>query len=336
MNNALPPHLLTPDAGELGVDDAQADAQDSAQDKKHAFEMNKLSKRLHRQVGQAIVDFNMIEPGDKVMVCMSGGKDSYGMLDILMNLQRRAPVPFELVAVNLDQKQPGFPEDVLPAYLTKVGVPFRIEEQDTYSVVKKVIPEGKTTCSLCSRLRRGILYRVATELGCTKIALGHHRDDILQTLFMNMFFGSTLKGMPPKLVTDNGEHVVIRPMAYCAEKDLAAYAEHKAFPIIPCNLCGSQDGLQRQQMREMINEWDRKFPGRVNNLFTALSSVVPSHLMDRKLYPFTTIKSTGAPVKDGDIAFDEDEACGPVAQAGDVPGIQRIDLSSITIRQKEA
>ncbi len=306
MNDAVSPQILDTPADLPAALPADA----HAQDKKLAFEKNKLSKRLHRQVGQAVTDFNMIEPGDKVMVCMSGGKDSYAMLDILMNLQKRAPVSFEIVAVNLDQKQPGFPEHVLPEYLTKVGVPFRIEEQDTYSVVKRVIPEGKTTCSLCSRLRRGILYRVATELGCTKIALGHHRDDMLQTLFMNMFFGSTLKGMPPKLVTDNGEHVVIRPMAYCAEKDLATYAEHREFPIIPCNLCGSQDGLQRQHMREMINEWDRKFPGRVDNMFTALSNVVPSHLMDRKLYPFTTIQSTGSPVAGGDIAFDEDDGCG--------------------------
>lgn len=321
MNDAVlsesRPELLTP------ADDARAL---EAKAKKHAFEMQKLSKRLHRQVGQAITDFNMIEGGDKVMVCMSGGKDSYAMLDVLMNLQRRAPVPFELVAVNLDQKQPGFPEHVLPEYLTRVGVPFRIEEQDTYSVVKKIIPEGKTTCSLCSRLRRGILYRVATELKCTKIALGHHRDDMLQTLFMNMFFGSKLKGMPPKLVTDNGEHVVIRPMAYCAEKDLATYAEHREFPIIPCNLCGSQEGLQRQQMREMINEWDRKFPGRVDNMFTALANIVPSHLMDRNFYPFTTIKATGAPVAGGDIAFDEDEGCGPVGEA---------KISIVSIRQHE-
>ena len=212
MNDAVPPHVLSqPAKAPLTEADAMAKA------KRHAFEMNKLSKRLHREVGQAIADFNMIEEGDKVMVCMSGGKDSYAMLDILMNLQRRAPIQFELVAVNLDQKQPGFPEHVLPEYLTKVGVPYRIEEQDTYSVVKKVIPEGKTTCSLCSRLRRGILYRVAKELGCTKIALGHHRDDILETLFMNMFFNSRLKGMPAKMVTDNGEHTVIRPMAYCRE-----------------------------------------------------------------------------------------------------------------------
>lgn len=306
---------------------------DEARARKHAHEMNKLSKRLHREVGQAIADFNMIEDGDKVMVCMSGGKDSYGMLDILMNLQKRAPIRFEIVAVNLDQKQPGFPEHVLPEYLTQVGVPFRIEEQDTYSVVKRVVPEGKTTCSLCSRLRRGILYRVAKELGCTKIALGHHRDDILQTLFMNMFFGSRLKGMPPKLVTDNGEHVVIRPMAYCREKDLAAYAEHRQFPIIPCNLCGSQDGLQRQQMREMINDWDERFPGRVDNMFTSLSNIVTSHMMDRKLYPFETIRATGAPVQGGDIAFDEDgdEGCGDTAQkpSGEVS----VSLASLKIRQ---
>ncbi|MDE2594609.1 MAG: tRNA 2-thiocytidine(32) synthetase TtcA, partial [Burkholderiales bacterium] len=262
-----------------------------------------------------------------------GGKDSYGMLDILMNLQKRAPIKFEIVAVNLDQKQPGFPEHVLPEYLTQVGVPFRIEEQDTYSVVKKVIPEGKTTCSLCSRLRRGILYRVATELGATKIALGHHRDDILQTMFMNMFFGSTLKGMPPKLVTDNGEHVVIRPMAYCREQDLATYAEHREFPIIPCNLCGSQEGLQRQQMREMINEWDRKFPGRVDNMFTALSNIIPSHLMDRKLYPFETIKATGKPMVGGDIAFDEDEGCGSPTDG--LPAEVAVPLSVISIRKAE-
>ncbi|HYR26030.1 MAG TPA: tRNA 2-thiocytidine(32) synthetase TtcA [Aquabacterium sp.] len=313
--------------------EAAAEAAETARLKKEAFERNKLSKRLHREVGQAIADFNMIEDGDKVMVCMSGGKDSYAMLDILMNLQKRAPIRFEIVAVNLDQKQPGFPEHVLPEYLTKVGVPFRIEEQDTYSVVKRVVPEGKTTCSLCSRLRRGILYRVATELGCTKIALGHHRDDILQTMFMNMFFGSKLKGMPPKLVTDNGEHVVIRPMAYCREQDLARYAEHREFPIIPCNLCGSQEGLQRQQMREMINEWDAKYPGRVDNMFTALSNIVPSHLMDRKLYPFETIRATGKPMPGGDIAFDEDEGCGDPADG--LPAVTAVPLTQIPIRKAE-
>jgi tRNA 2-thiocytidine biosynthesis protein TtcA len=316
------------------VQQSAQEAEEAARARKHAHEMNKLRKRLHREVGQAIADFNMIEDGDKVMVCMSGGKDSYSMLDILMNLQRRAPIRFEIVAVNLDQKQPGFPEHVLPEYLTKVGVPFRIEEQDTYSVVKRVVPEGKTTCSLCSRLRRGILYRVAKELGCTKIALGHHRDDILQTMFMNMFFGSRLKGMPPKLVTDNGEHVVIRPMAYCREQDLEKYAQHREFPIIPCNLCGSQDGLQRQQMREMINEWDRKFPGRVDNMFTALSNVVPSHLMDRKLYPFETIKATGRPEAGGDIAFDEDEGCGDTPDGG-LPAEASVSIKSIPIRSKE-
>ena len=276
---------------------------------KAEFEINKLSKRLHRLAGQAIADFNMIEEGDKVMVCMSGGKDSYGMLDILLNLQQRAPIRFELVAVNLDQKQPGFPEHVLPEYLTARGVPFHIENQDTYSIVKRVIPEGKTTCGLCSRLRRGILYRVAGELGCTKIALGHHRDDILQTLFMNMFFGSKLKGMPAKLVSDDGRNIVIRPLAYVPETDLERWAEHRKFPIIPCTLCGSQDNLQRVQIKQMLRDWDKRFPGRVDNLFTALGNVVPSHLMDRNLYPFATIKASGVADPLGDRAFDEDEGC---------------------------
>lgn len=280
---------------------------------KAAFEANKLSKRLHRQVGQAIADFSLIEPGDKVMVCVSGGKDSFALLDILMNLQRRAPVHFELVAVNLDQKQPGFPADVLPTYLSRVGVPFHIETQDTYSVVKKVIPEGKTMCSLCSRLRRGILYRVARELGATKIALGHHRDDMLQTLLLNMFFGAKLKGMPPKLVSDNGEHVVIRPLAYVAESDLEAWATHRAFPIIPCTLCGSQEGLQRQQMKTMLNDWERQYPGRVENMFKALAHVVPSHLMDRGLHDFASIRATGVPDPQGDRAFDDEALCAPPA-----------------------
>jgi len=234
------------------------------------------------------------------------------------------------VAVNLDQKQPGFPEHVLPEYLTKAGVPYRIEEQDTYSVVKKVIPEGKTTCSLCSRLRRGILYRVAKELGCTKIALGHHRDDILETLFMNMFFNSRLKGMPAKMVTDNGEHTVIRPMAYCREQDIERFATHREFPIIPCNLCGSQDGLQRQAMKEMIQGWDRKFPGRVDNMFTALANVVPSHLMDRKLFPFASVKPTQQPVPDGDIAFDEDESCATPTGSGGTA----IKLDGLSLQRK--
>lgn len=260
-----------------------------AAQKRH-YEANKLAKRLRRLVGAAIADFNMIETGDKVMVCLSGGKDSYALLDMLLLLKEKAPVPFDLVAYNLDQKQPGFPEHVLPEYLTRRGVPFRIEQRDTYGVVKRVIPEGKTTCSLCSRLRRGNIYRAAAELGCTKIALGHHRDDILQTLFLNMFYGGKLKGMPPKLVSDDGRHVVIRPLAYCAEDDLADYAQMREFPIIPCNLCGSQPNLQRQAIREMLREWEKKFPGRVENIFRALQNVTPSHLADRNLFDFAHLK----------------------------------------------
>ena len=278
---------------------------------KQAHEINKLSKRLHRQVGQAIGDFNMIEAGDKVMVCLSGGKDSYALLDILIELRRRAPVSFELVAVNLDQKQPGFPEHVLPEYLKSRDIPFHIEGQDTYSIVKRLVPEGQTMCSLCSRLRRGILYRVAGELGATKIALGHHRDDMLQTLFMNMFFGSRLKGMPPKLVSDDGKNIVIRPLAYVAETDLERWAAHRQFPIIPCSLCGNQENLQRVQMKKMLREWERQFPGRLDNIFTAMGNIVPSHMMDRKLYPFTTLKTTGVVNPEGDRAFDEDEDCAP-------------------------
>ena len=279
------------------------------------LENHKLEKRLCREVGRAIVDYNMIGEGDRVMVCLSGGKDSYGMLDILQKLQARAPVNFELIVVNLDQKQPGFPADILPAYLTKLGVPFHIENQDTYSIVKRVIPEGKTMCSLCSRLRRGILYRVASELGATRIALGHHRDDILQTLLLNMFFGAKLKGMPPKLVSDDGQHVVIRPMAYVAEKDLARWAEIRQFPIIPCTLCGSQDNLQRKQVSLMLQEWEKKYPGRVENMFTALQNVVPSHLMDRELHPFTRLEATGEPDDDGDKAFDEETVATPPTEA---------------------
>ena len=274
-----------------------------------SVELQKLSKRLHRQVGQAIVDYNMIEAGDKVMVCVSGGKDSYALLDILINLRARAPIDFEIVAVNLDQKQPGFPAHVLPEYLARVGVPFHIENQDTYSIVKRVIEEGKTMCSLCSRLRRGILYRVADELGATKIALGHHRDDMLQTLLMNMFFGAKLKGMPPKLVSDDGRHVVIRPLAHVAEADLERWAVHRQFPIIPCTLCGSQDNLQRVQIGQMLRDWDKQFPGRVENMVSAMANVVPSHLMDRKLHPFETLRATGVADPAGDRAFDEDEAC---------------------------
>jgi tRNA 2-thiocytidine biosynthesis protein TtcA len=259
--------------------------------RKQDYEAGKLAKRLRRQVGEAIADYAMIEAGDRVMVCLSGGKDSYGMLDVLMALRERSPVAFELIAVNLDQKQPGFPAHVLPDYLAGLGVPFRIVEQDTYSVVKRVLPEGSTMCSLCSRLRRGVLYRVAAELGATKIALGHHRDDILATFFLNLFHGGQLKAMPPKLRSDDGRHVVIRPLAYVREDDLAAYAAEKAFPIIPCNLCGSQEHLERRQVRAMLREWERRHPGRVESILRALSEVRPSHLMDRKLFDFEGLKA---------------------------------------------
>ncbi len=271
----------------------------------------KLEKRLCRQVGQAIVDFNMIEEGDRVMVCLSGGKDSYGLLDVLQRLQARAPIRFELVAVNLDQKQPGFPAEVLPNYLATLGIEHHIETQDTYSIVKAKIPEGKTTCSLCSRLRRGILYRVARELRCNKIALGHHRDDMLQTFFLNMFFGGKLKGMPPKLTSDNGEFIVIRPLAYVAESDLVAWAEHRRFPIIPCNLCGSQENLQRKQVGEMLRQWQRQHPGRIESMFTALQNVVPSHLMDARLHDFKHLQASGVFDADGDKAFDEEPIAPP-------------------------
>jgi tRNA 2-thiocytidine biosynthesis protein TtcA len=281
--------------------------------KKAAFEANKLSKRLHRQVGQAIADFNMIEDGDKVMVCLSGGKDSFGLLDVLLYLKEHAPIRFDVIAVNLDQKQPGFPAEVLPNYLSGLDIPFRIEEQDTYSIVKRVVPEGKTTCSLCSRLRRGILYRAASELGATKIALGHHRDDILETLFLNMFFGGKMKAMSPKLVTDDGRHVVIRPLAYVRERDLEAWAKVREFPIIPCNLCGSQPNLQRTQVKQMLREWDKRFPGRIETLFRSLANIVPSHLMDRQLHDFAHLQATGQPDPDGDTAFDVEEFLAPNA-----------------------
>ncbi len=258
--------------------------------RKEEFEDAKLAKRLRRLVGQAIADFSMIEAGDKVMVCLSGGKDSYAMLDVLMRLARKAPVAFELVAVNLDQRHPGFPAHVLPEYLTALGVPFHIEVQDTYSVVKRVIPEGKTMCGLCSRLRRGVLYRLASEMGCTKIALGHHRDDILETFFLNLFHGGSLKTMPPKLVSDDGKHVVIRPLAYVEESDLEAYAQLRAFPIIPCDLCGSQEQLQRKQVKAMLREWEKKVPGRLDTIFGALGNVAPSHLMDRSLFDFDDLR----------------------------------------------
>ena len=296
-----------------------ADALESVDKKaeKQAYENNKLHKRLCRLVGQAIGDFNMIEDGDKVMVCLSGGKDSYALLDILMTLRERAPIHFDIVAVNLDQKQPNFPADVLPAYLEKLGIPYHIENQDTYSIVKRLIPEGKTTCSLCSRLRRGILYRVADELGCTKIALGHHRDDILETFFLNMFFGAKIKGMPAKLVSDDGKHVVIRPLAYVKEEDTERYAEVKQFPIIPCDLCGSQENLQRKQIKAMLRDWEKKHPGRVENIFSSLSTVVPSHLMDRDMFGFKDLKADGVANPAGDIAFDEEPCSTP--STGTIP-----------------
>jgi len=274
--------------------------------RKADHEDHKLEKRLCREMGRAIIDYAMIEEGDKVMVCLSGGKDSYTLLDILLKLQKRAPISFSIVAVNLDQKQPGFPEHVLPEYLTRIGVDFHIENQDTYSVVKRLVPEGKTTCSVCSRLRRAILYRVATELGATKVALGHHRDDIVTTLMLNLFYGGRMKGMPPKLVSDDGRHVVIRPLCYVSEKDTARWAQVQGFPIIPCNLCGSQDGLQRVVVGEMLREWERKYPGRIENMFRAMSRVVPSHLMDPQLYDFKGVHATGVANPQGDRAFDPD------------------------------
>jgi tRNA 2-thiocytidine biosynthesis protein TtcA len=271
---------------------------------KERVDLNKLSKRVMREAGRAIGDYNMIEQGDRVMVCLSGGKDSYTMLNVLMTLKSRAPIDFEIIAVNLDQKQPGFPAEVLPNYLTNLGVPFHIETEDTYSIVKRLIPEGKTTCSLCSRLRRGVLYRVAGELGATKIALGHHRDDILATFFLNLFYGAKMKTMPPKLVSDDGRNTVIRPLAYIPESDLIAYADWKQFPIIPCNLCGSQENLKRKEIGRMLAEWDKTDPRRAWNTFKALANIAPSHLMDRNLFDFAGLKPTGVPNADGDKAFD--------------------------------
>ena len=256
---------------------------------KERYSHNKLVKRLQRNTGRAIGDFNMIEEGDRVMVCLSGGKDSFTLLDILMKLQRRAPVRFELLAVNLDQKQPGFPEHVLPEYARRVGVPFHVIEQDTYSVVKRIVPDGKTTCGLCSRLRRGALYRFAGENDVTRIALGHHRDDIIETLFLNLFHGGRLKAMPPKLLSDNGKHIVIRPLAYCSEQDIARYAAAREFPIIPCNLCGSQPNLQRQAIKEMLALWKKQHPGRIENIFRAIGNVSPSQLADRELFDFINL-----------------------------------------------
>jgi len=272
--------------------------------RKAEFEVGKLRKRLRRLVGQAIADYAMIGAGDRVMACLSGGKDSYAMLDVLLSLQKRSPQPFTIVAVNLDQKQPGFPADVLPRYLAGRGVEFRIVEQDTYSVVKRLIPDGATMCSLCSRLRRGVLYRVAREVGATKIALGHHRDDILATFFLNLFHGGKLKTMPPKLVSDDGMHVVIRPLAYVRERDLVRYAEACAFPLIPCTLCGSQENLQRKQVAAMLRDWEKRFPGRIESVFNAMASVVPSHLLDRSLHDFAAVRASGVAAPDGDRAFD--------------------------------
>ena len=271
---------------------------------KQTYENNKLAKRLRRQAGEAIADFKMIEAGDRIMACLSGGKDSYAMLDILLSLRDHAPIDFQIIAVNLDQKHPGFPAHILPEYLESIGVDYKIVDQDTYSIVKRVIPEGKTMCGLCSRLRRGILYRTAKELGATKIALGHHRDDILETFFLNLFHGGRLKAMPPKLRSDDGEHIVIRPMAYCKETDIAKFAELRAFPIIPCNLCGSQENLQRQVLKQMLTEWTKKFPGRVDTMFSALQKVSPSHLLDAELYDFKELSK--AQLGEGDIAFDPD------------------------------
>jgi tRNA 2-thiocytidine biosynthesis protein TtcA len=298
---------------------------------KLAYERNKLSKRLHRQVGQAIGDFNMIEANDKVMVCVSGGKDSYALLDILIEMKARAPIHFDLIAVNLDQKQPNFPEEILPAYLTARAVPFHIENQDTYTIVKRVVPEGKTMCALCSRLRRGILYRVAGELGATKVALGHHRSDILETFFLNMFFGGKLKSMPPKLVSDDGKNVLIRPLAYVEESDLEAYAQWKEFPIIPCTLCGSQEGMKRKEIKNMLRDWQKCHPGRVESTFAALSKVVPSHLLDRERFDFVGLKAgTRLDGDDQDLAFDVDpvfEASTPIQTVSMPTSIQVVRVA---------
>jgi len=310
---------------EAVADEVEDQAAQKAKVLKIERETHKLEKRLCRQVGQAISEFNMIEEGDRIMVCMSGGKDSYGMLDILLKMKARAPVDFELIAVNLDQKQPGFPAEILPAYLKNMGIPFHIETQDTYSIVKEKIPEGKTMCSLCSRLRRGILYKVAGQLKCNKLALGHHRDDMLQTFFLNMFFGGKLKGMPPKLLSDNGEFMVIRPLAHVAETDLARWAEHRQFPIIPCTLCGSQENLQRVQIGNMLREWQKKFPGRIENMFSALQNVVPSHLMDAQLHDFKNLKITGLASEEGDKAFDEESFEAPNVMAS-LQGVQVVQL----------
>ena len=267
----------------------------NTRERKESYEANKLAKRLRRLAGEAIAEYGMIADGDKVMVCLSGGKDSYALLDVLMYLRAHAPIRFDIVAVNLDQKQPGFPADVLPNYLTRLGVPFRIEEQDTYSTVKRVIPEGKTMCSLCSRLRRGVLYRVASELGATKIALGHHRDDALETFLLNLFYSGQLKAMPPKLRSDDGKHVVIRPLIYCEEADLAAYAQQRQFPIIPCNLCGSQENLKRNEMKQLLRDWEKRYPGRVETMLNSLKHVRASHLLDADSFDFERLPPSRGP-----------------------------------------
>jgi len=295
------------------------DQQLSEQDK---GKLKKIERKLTRNVGKAISDFAMIEDGDKVMVCLSGGKDSYAMLDILLTMKKRAPIHFDIIAVNLDQKQPGFPEHILPAYLESIGVEYLVVEEDTYSIVIDKIAPGKTTCSLCSRMRRGILYRTAKELGATKIALGHHRDDMLETLFLNMFYGGKIKSMPPKLCSDNGEHIVIRPLAYCVESDLVTFSELKQFPIIPCNLCGSQDNLQRQAIKGMLQDWNTKFPGRLESMFTAMQNITPSHLADHKLHDFKNI-ATGTASSEGDQAFDQPE----IKAAPTATDIEFIELS---------
>lgn len=278
----------------------------SAVDNQNTLSLDKLQKRLRRATGRAIEDFNMVANGDRIMVCLSGGKDSYTMLDILSSLRCHAPIDFDIIAVNLDQKQPGFPEHVLPEYLEALNIPYKIVNEDTYSIVKDKIPEGKTTCSLCSRLRRGILYRTASELGATKIALGHHRDDMLETLFLNMFHGGKLKSMPPKLVSDDGKQMVIRPLAYCTEQDISRYAELMAFPIIPCNLCGSQENLQRKMIKQMLQQWSQQYPGRIESMATALQNVAPSHLADNTLFDFKGLTTQDSPFPDGDVAFDDE------------------------------
>jgi len=313
--------------------------------RKLQHERNKLHKRLLRLTGQAIGEYNMIEDGDKVMVCLSGGKDSYAMLDVLMTLRARAPISFDIVAVNLDQKQPGFPEEVLPTYLRALDVPFHIENQDTYSIVKRLIEPGKTTCSLCSRLRRGILYRVAGELGATKVALGHHRDDILETFFLNLFYGGKLKAMPPKLVSDDGKHVLIRPLAQVSEADLEAYAQWRQFPIIPCTLCGSQPNLKRQETKRLLQDWQKRFPGRIENMFAALGRVTPSHLLDAEHFDFVGLKASGqAWAGEHDLAFDPDPALtgsGPenrtAAQTGETAtqSVQIVRLSPSIVGSSE-